>query len=188
MLVAAVQLELFQMLDDICEAGDMENELFDDLCVDAIQDGRRTGFILMTADLLLSPGSGYKRLLQIRKDQVRLVACVDHTDALIVCVCVCVCVCVLCSLRGTCGSALGGAVLHPVQAGVWRVLFSRVWPMCGKEQRDGAGRNSPPSPRAPCQDRPQIDVFYQSMHDRTPTVKTPALQASRCRSLRGFDV
>ncbi|CAM9978227.1 unnamed protein product [Scytosiphon promiscuus] len=70
MLVAAVQLELFQMLDDICEAGDVENELFDDLCSDTIQDGRRTGFIMMTADLLLSPGSGYKRLLQIRKDQI----------------------------------------------------------------------------------------------------------------------
>lgn len=71
MLVAAVQLELFQMLDDICEAGDVENELFDDLCSDTIQDGRRAGFIMMTAALLLSPGSGYKRLLQIRKDQVR---------------------------------------------------------------------------------------------------------------------
>lgn len=59
------------MLDDICEAGDVENELFDDLCTDAIQDGRRAGFITMTAALLLSPGSGYKRLLQIRKDQVR---------------------------------------------------------------------------------------------------------------------
>ena len=70
MLVAAVQLELFQMLDDICEAGDMENELFDDLCTDTIQDGRRAGFIALTAELLLSPGSGYKRLLQIRKDQV----------------------------------------------------------------------------------------------------------------------
>eukprot|EP00752_Nemacystus_decipiens_P001886 g1816.t1 len=70
MLVAAVQLELFRMLDDICEAGDMENELFDDLCTDAIQDGRRAGFISLTADLLLSPGSGYKRLLQIRKDQI----------------------------------------------------------------------------------------------------------------------
>lgn len=71
MLVAAVQLELFQMLDDICEAGDVENDLFDDLCSDAIQDGRRTGFVHLTPDLLLAPGSGYKRLLQIRKDQVR---------------------------------------------------------------------------------------------------------------------
>lgn len=70
MLVAAVQLELFQMLDDICEAGDVENELFDDLCADTIQDGRRSGFIFMTAELLLSPGSGYKRLLQLRKNQV----------------------------------------------------------------------------------------------------------------------
>eukprot|EP00903_Cladosiphon_okamuranus_P008099 g7807.t1 len=69
MLVAAVQLELFQMLDDICETGDMENELFDDLCTDTIQEGRRAGFIFLTAELLLSPGSGYKRLLQIRKDQ-----------------------------------------------------------------------------------------------------------------------
>lgn len=71
MLVAAVQLELFQMLDDICEAGDIKNELFDDLCSDTIQDGRRAGFILLTVELLLAPGSGYKRLLQIRKDQVR---------------------------------------------------------------------------------------------------------------------
>ncbi|CAM9539085.1 unnamed protein product [Ectocarpus sp. 4 AP-2014] len=70
MLVAAVQLELFRMLDDICEAGDVENELFDDLCADTIQDGRRSGFIFMTAELLLSPGSGYKRLLQLRKDQI----------------------------------------------------------------------------------------------------------------------
>ncbi|CAN0405394.1 unnamed protein product, partial [Ectocarpus fasciculatus] len=70
MLVAAVQLELFQMLDDICEAGDVENELFDDLCADTIQDGRRSGFIFMTAELLLSPGSGYKRLLQLRKNQI----------------------------------------------------------------------------------------------------------------------
>lgn len=70
MLVAAVQLELFQMLDDICEAGDVENELFDDLCEDTIQNGRRSGFFYITAELLLSPGSGYKRLLQIRKDQV----------------------------------------------------------------------------------------------------------------------
>lgn len=70
MLVAAVQLELFQMLDDICEAGDVENELFDDLCCDTIQEGARTGFVHLTAELLLSPGSGYKRLLQIRKDQV----------------------------------------------------------------------------------------------------------------------
>lgn len=71
MLVAAVQLELFQMLDDICEAGDVENDLFDDLCSDAIQEGRRTGFVHLTPDLLIAPGSGYKRLLQIRKDQVR---------------------------------------------------------------------------------------------------------------------
>ncbi|CAM9133010.1 unnamed protein product [Ectocarpus sp. 8 AP-2014] len=70
MLVAAVQLELFRMLDDICEAGDVENELFDDLCADTIQDGRRLGFIFMTVELLLSPGSGYKRLLQLRKDQI----------------------------------------------------------------------------------------------------------------------
>ncbi|CAB1103831.1 unnamed protein product [Ectocarpus sp. CCAP 1310/34] len=70
MLVAAVQLELFRMLDDICEAGDVENELFDDLCADTIQDGRRSGFIFMTVELLLSPGSGYKRLLQLRKDQI----------------------------------------------------------------------------------------------------------------------
>lgn len=72
MLVAAVQLELFQMLDDICEAGDIKNELFDDLCSDTIQEGRRAGFIFLTVELLISPGSGYKRLLQIRKDQVRL--------------------------------------------------------------------------------------------------------------------
>lgn len=71
MLVAAVQLELFRMLDDICEAGDVENDLFDDLCSDAIQNGRRAGFVHITGELLLSPGSGYKRLLQIRKDQVR---------------------------------------------------------------------------------------------------------------------
>lgn len=79
MLVAAVQLELFQMLDEICETGDMENELFDDLCCDTIQEGRRNGFVMLTPEVLLSPGSGYKRLLQIRKDQVRC------------CVCVCVC-------------------------------------------------------------------------------------------------
>lgn len=70
MLVAAVQLELFLMLDDICEAGDVENELFDDLCCDTIQDGARDGFVNLTVELLISPGSGYKRLLQIRKDQV----------------------------------------------------------------------------------------------------------------------
>lgn len=74
MLVAAVQLELFQMLDDICEAGDIKNELFDDLCSDTIQDGRRAGFIFLTVEVLISPGSGYKRLLQIRKDQVRFCA------------------------------------------------------------------------------------------------------------------
>lgn len=70
MLVAAVQLELFQMLDEICEAGDVDNELFDDLCCDTIQEGRRNGFVMLTLELLISPGSGYKRLLQIRKDQV----------------------------------------------------------------------------------------------------------------------
>lgn len=70
MLVAAVQLELFQLLDDICEAGDVDNELFDDLCCDTIQEGARDGFVHLTPELLLAPGSGYKRLLQIRKDQV----------------------------------------------------------------------------------------------------------------------
>lgn len=75
MLVAAVQLALFQMLDDICESGDVENELFDDLCSDTIQDGRRTGFVLITPELLLSAGFVYKRLLQIRKDQVCVTKC-----------------------------------------------------------------------------------------------------------------
>lgn len=86
MLVAAVQLELFQMLDDICEAGDTKNELYDDLCADAIQDGRRAGFIFLTAELLLSPGSGYKRLLQIRKDQVGLARACAHVCAFGFCV------------------------------------------------------------------------------------------------------
>ncbi|CAN0189276.1 unnamed protein product, partial [Discosporangium mesarthrocarpum] len=70
MLVAAVQLELFRMLDEICVAADVENELFDDLCCDVIQTGALEGFVLLTLETLLSPGSGYKRLLQIRKDQV----------------------------------------------------------------------------------------------------------------------
>lgn len=185
MLVAAVQLELFQMLDDICEAGDMENELFDDLCVDAIQDGRRTGFILMTADLLLSPGSGYKRLLQIRKDQVRIVVCVDHgRDGSSWCV----------SMR----------YFRAPQRLAWqsyirsRLLF-RVpccsgsgRSMCDKEYRDGAGRNvrlwelphQPAHPLilAPCQDRPEA-TFYQSVHDRMST-----FQASQGLSLRGLYV